>query len=317
MTKILPRRYGWAGALRGPTDGAVSGRRQVSHTAGDGCSTGASGRGVDFFISHAGRDTGWAEWLAWQLQQAGYRVELDVWDWAPGEDFVARMSAALEAADRLLAVCSEAYFASAFGGAELRAAFAGAAAFEGRIVPVLVEPVTLPPLYASLIRLDLTGLDEAAAAARLRARLAGGRPTSAPPFPRAGPAPGDKPGFAGRLPAVWKVPPRNPRFTGRDGMLTELRGRLRAGEATLTVQALYGLGGVGKTQLALEYAHRFATDYDVVWWIDAEQPILIPEQLAGLAARLGLPSGPTVADTVRSEERRVGKECRSRWAPYH
>src|SRR3954468_913660 len=109
-----------------------------------------SGRGTDFFVSHAGRDTGWAEWLAWQLQQAGYSVELGVWDWAPGEDFVARMSAALEWADRLLAVCTEAYFASAFGGAELRAAFVGQAKAEaeGRIVPVVVEPVTLPPLYA-------------------------------------------------------------------------------------------------------------------------------------------------------------------------
>ena len=94
------------------------------------------------------------------------------------------------------------------------------------------------------------------------------------------------------------MPPRNPRFTGRDGMLTELRRRLRAGEATLVVQALYGLGGVGKTQLAIEYAHRFAADYDLVWWIDAEQPVLIPDQLAALAARLDLPAGPTVADTV-------------------
>ncbi len=49
-----------------------------------------SGERTDFFISHAGRDTAWAEWLAWQLQQAGYRVELAVWDWAPGEDFAAR-----------------------------------------------------------------------------------------------------------------------------------------------------------------------------------------------------------------------------------
>src|SRR4051812_20795648 len=162
-------------------------QRQVSRTPGEGCRAGAmSGRGVDFFISHAGRDTGWAEWLAWQLQEAGYTVELDVWDWAPGEDFVARMGAALERADRLLAVCTEAYFASAFGGAELRAAFAVSAAAGGRIVPVLVEPVPLPPLYAPLIPLDLTGLDEAAAAARLRARLTGGQPTSAPPFPRVG-----------------------------------------------------------------------------------------------------------------------------------
>src|SRR3954454_12654517 len=106
---------------------------------------------------------GWAEWLAWQLQQAGYTVELDVWDWAPGEDFVARMSAALQSADRLLAVCTEAYFSSAFGGAELRAACAGEAPVAERIVPLLIEPVTLPPLYASLIHLDLTGLDEAAA----------------------------------------------------------------------------------------------------------------------------------------------------------
>jgi hypothetical protein len=131
-----------------------------------------SGRGTDFFISHAGRDTGWAEWLAWQLQQAGYTVELDVWDWAPGEDFVARMQTALDRADRLLAVCSEAFFASVFGGAELRATFAQRMAAAGRIVPVLVEPVILPTLYAPLIPLDLTGLDEAAAVARLRTRLA-------------------------------------------------------------------------------------------------------------------------------------------------
>src|SRR3954463_14412375 len=258
-----------------------------------------SGRRTDFFISHAGRDTAWAEWLAWQLQQAGYSVELDVWDWAPGEDFVARMAAALERADRLLAVCTEAYFVSAFGGAELRAAFVGQAKAEGRIVPVLVEPVTLPPLYVPLISVDLTGLDEAAAAARLRERLAGGRPTGPPPFPLRDAEPSGRPGFAGALPAVWKVPPRNPRFTGRDGMLTELRRRLHADEPTLVVQALYGLGGVGKTQLALEYAHRYAADYDVVWWIDAEQPVLLPDQLAALAARLGLPPGPTVADTVQ------------------
>jgi TIR domain len=61
----------------------------------DGVPAAGAGRQVDFFVSHASRDQVWAEWLAWQLTEAGYTVELAVWDWAPGEDFLARMEAAL------------------------------------------------------------------------------------------------------------------------------------------------------------------------------------------------------------------------------
>ena len=82
------------------------------------------------------------------------------------------------------------------------------------------------------------------------------------------------------LPAVWNVEPRNRTFTGRENVLTHVRQQLAAGD---TAQALCGLGGVGKTQLVIEYAHRFADDYDLVWWVDAEQPTLIGEQLATLA----------------------------------
>src|SRR5664279_993311 len=72
-----------------------------------------------------------------------------------------------------------------------------------------------------------------------------------------------------RPPKVWNAPARNPYFTGRDDTLVQLHDRLRSGEETLVVQALHGLGGVGKTQLAIEYTHRYAADYDLVWWIDA------------------------------------------------
>jgi Tetratricopeptide repeat/NB-ARC domain len=86
---------------------------------------------------------------------------------------------------------------------------------------------------------------------------------------------------------VWSnVPARNPGFTGRMKLLAEVRKRLLAGDRTV-VQALHGIGGVGKTQLAVEYTHRFADDYDLVWWITAEQPGLIGAQFVPLAEALG------------------------------
>ncbi|MBV9142607.1 MAG: tetratricopeptide repeat protein [Pseudonocardiales bacterium] len=100
-----------------------------------------------------------------------------------------------------------------------------------------------------------------------------------------------------RLPGVWNVGPRNPGFVGRDATLEHLRERLRSG-GTAVVQALHGMGGVGKTQVAVEYVHRYAADYDVVWWVSAEETGLIGEQYAALAAELGLI--PPMADTLNA-----------------
>jgi hypothetical protein len=49
------------------------------------------------------------------------------------------------------------------------------------------------------------------------------------------------------------------------------------------------MGGVGKTQLAVEYAYRYSSDYDLVWWIPADQPPLVRSSLSALAPQLGLP----------------------------
>jgi tetratricopeptide (TPR) repeat protein len=68
----------------------------------------------------------------------------------------------------------------------------------------------------------------------------------------------------------------------------------------MTVQVVHGLGGVGKTQTVIEYAYRHATAYDLVWWINAEQPSLITSQLASLGGPLGLPSASDSDAAVRA-----------------
>ncbi|MGW0871926.1 FxSxx-COOH system tetratricopeptide repeat protein [Streptomyces sp. NPDC002740] len=115
---------------------------------------------------------------------------------------------------------------------------------------------------------------------------------------------------AGGLPGIWNLEPRNPEFTGREGILQGLSQRFDRGGASV-VQALRGPGGVGKTQIAVEYAHRHADDYDLVWWIAAEDSSLVGEQLATLAVELGLveQSTDTVTATAVVKSHLRGRDC--------
>jgi hypothetical protein len=109
-------------------------------------------------------------------------------------------------------------------------------------------------------------------------------------------------GHAG--PVAWNVPGRLVGFVGRDGLLAEVHAALSS-SARVALVALDGLGGVGKTAVALEYAHRHAREFDVVWWVPAERAELVGQYLVGLAGPLGLPSGVD-ADAVWSALRSVG-----------
>ncbi|NGY65940.1 TIR domain-containing protein [Lentzea sp. NEAU-D13] len=118
-------------------------------------------------------------------------------------------------------------------------------------------------------------------------------------------------------PQVWgAVPLRNPDFVGRKQLLDQLRQRLLEPGATATLpEALHGMGGVGKTQMVVEYIYQHASEYDVVWWISAEQPAQITSSLVELAKRLGVPES-TSADTAIPavlEALRRGEPPHSRW----
>ena len=137
------------------------------------------------------------------------------------------------------------------------------------------------------------------AAARFVALAAGGRPA-----PRARQSRSDD-----RI--LGEIPIRNRNFTGREDLLTRLGRVLNVGSPTPVLQStpqgtsvlpptLKGLGGVGKTQLVIEYVHRHIDQYDLIWWIPAEQTAAVLASLTQLAERLELPVTGDQKDTART-----------------
>ena len=69
---------------------------------------------TDFFISYNSADRPWAEWIAWQLEDAGYTTVLQAWDFRPGCNFIVAMQQAASEAERSIAVLSPDYLTARF-----------------------------------------------------------------------------------------------------------------------------------------------------------------------------------------------------------
>ena len=78
---------------------------------------------------------------------------------------------------------------------------------------------------------------------------------------------------------VSNLPPQNRFFLGRDGQLKAIEDRFVRG---MSVQGLYGMGGVGKTQLALQYAYAHLANYETIWWINAETKANLQNSITAL-----------------------------------
>ncbi len=214
------------------------------------------------YLSYAPEDRMWADWIEAVLARAGFQViPRSTMATAPMASLDLQAERELQSAPRAIAVLSSAYMHSPAARSVWKALLAvDAAGSHRQLVPVRVGDMRLTEPFTDHPVVDLARMDAGQATAKLLWAL--DRP--AQPF-GSGSAQAEVPRFPGKIPSIWNVPARNADFTGRAAILERLRDRLAGGGATAVVaQALYGLGGVGKTQLALEYAHRFMADYDLV-----------------------------------------------------
>ncbi|NTV25814.1 MAG: toll/interleukin-1 receptor domain-containing protein [Chlorobiaceae bacterium] len=255
----------------------------------------------DFFISYSSADEQWAEWIAWQLKEAGYALVLQKWDFHAGGNFILEMHRAAIETERTLAVLSPRYLDALYTHPEWAAALVQDPIGNKRLlIPVRIEDFMPAGLFASLIYVDLVGLEateaQANLLAKIRASIQGGShpPVSAPKFPGV-PVQGLLNGlkFPGTLPPLWNVPyQRNTNFTGREDVLANLQYHFKiAAHKASSKQVLHGLGGVGKSQIAAEYCYRNSVHYDVVWWLRAEDASSLLADYVALAGEnlLNLP----------------------------
>lgn len=273
----------------------------------------------NFFISYNKADKNWAEWIAWTLEEQGYSVVIQAWDFRPGENFVLKMEAATTDTQKTIAVLSDNYLKAEFTQPEWAAAFAQDPQGEKRIlIPIRVAECTPPKLQKPIIYIDLVGLsEEAAREAIIEGLKERGKPDEPPSFPStSGDAnkaneervishPVQYPGTPSET--IWNIPTGIKFFTGREDVLERIREALAtSGTAALKQrQAISGLGGIGKTQTAIEYAQRHRDQYKTVLWAVAESRESLLSDFVAIATVLNLPERniQDQSQTVRAVKR--------------
>ncbi|MBI4681008.1 MAG: toll/interleukin-1 receptor domain-containing protein [Nitrospirae bacterium] len=109
----------------------------------------------DFFISYNKHDEKWAEWIAWQLENAGYDIVIQLWDWGPGNNFILEMQKATELCQHTIIVLSPHFLDSEYTQPEWAQAFAQDPTGENRLlIPVRVANCELNGFFKPLVYID-------------------------------------------------------------------------------------------------------------------------------------------------------------------
>ncbi|MGW6054152.1 FxSxx-COOH system tetratricopeptide repeat protein [Streptomyces sp. NPDC055189] len=261
------------------------------------------------YVVSSPRDRLWADWIRVQLEQAGMVLKERPPGSEPGQD--------LPEVDSTVVVLSPALALAPDAGPVVELFLrgrAGSPTGPPGLVAVRVEEGqdrSVDNAFTAIPGVNLKDHDEDTARQLLIEQL--GRIAALPPLVDGDPA-DSGPRFPGRAPAVRLTAPLNPVFVGREAMIAELRERLSPGVGAKPC-VLSGRPGIGKSQIALEYAHRFAADYDVVWWIDARQAISVRRSLAALAVQLDVAASDSRPTAVEAMLRALGGQERrhGRW----
>lgn len=194
----------------------------------------------DFFISYTNVDEPWAVWIAYMLEEAGYTVFIQAWDFLPGDNFVAKMQEAMTQTNKTIAVMSEDYPKSQYAEVEWTDA-----ARRRALVPVGVRSWKPTGIFATTIHVDIVGFKEQdARTAILGAFGTRANAGSAPPSTlRSGrskpeqppPYPGEP--SAGAVPSALNVTGKTIDTAGPQDLLTApLRGHVSAAAPVLSVE---------------------------------------------------------------------------------
>ncbi|MGD1222263.1 FxSxx-COOH system tetratricopeptide repeat protein [Streptomyces krungchingensis] len=251
-------------------------------------------------VSFAGFNRAWAAWIAYCLERRGRRVAFQRWDPSADVPLSDLLRDLLLGPGPVLLVLSEWYFQLGRRTEdEWDTALREVVDLEeDRFAAVMVTMGQLPTAASLLRPVELHGVGQEEAERRVLQRL--GMPTGSLP-PESPDSSHRAPRFPAATPEVWGgVPRRNTRFTGRERLLNETWQLLQDAGQGAGVIALFGMSGVGKTQLAAEYVYRFGSEYDVVWWVDAATRVTYRRRLAELAPQLGLSTGAEYGERLRA-----------------
>ncbi|MGP3926609.1 FxSxx-COOH system tetratricopeptide repeat protein [Streptomyces sp. 8N616] len=259
-------------------------------------------------VVFAGLSQSWAEWIAEQFEAAGRTTGMVRWDPVHRAPSASAITGLLGGHGRVLLVLDDWYLRFESGrneawGEALRLAVPP---HRDRIAAVSVTTRPLPEDAAALDPIGLRGLGPEEARRRLLAAV--GAEATGPArveLARSRRFPDDRP-------EIWNSPRRNRRFTGREQVLERLHDAFAAGGDQTAVVALHGPSGVGKTQVATEFVHRFAGEYDIVWHVSAAVRAAAREQFAALAEELGIRAEHEVGGLIEAVRQEL-RTTRRRW----